>query len=78
MDTAIGMLDVSSQDVECVVRIGGGRRRRTIISFMCGMADVATANREESTGDSANADGVNAIQALEWGARFCRPSRVSA
>ena len=51
----------------------GGRRRRTSRSFMWGTAEVATARRVGSVGHSATEEGEKAIQALEWGARFCRP-----
>ena len=37
---------------------------------MCGTADVATAMSVESVGQTAIEEGENAIQALEWGARF--------
>ncbi len=37
---------------------------------MCGTADVATARSVGSIGQMAIEEGENAIQALEWGARF--------
>ena len=37
---------------------------------MWGTADVATARRVGSVGQTAIEDGEKAIQALEWGARF--------
>ena len=53
----------------------GGRRRRTMRSFMWGVEEVAMARRVGSVGERAIEEGEKAIQALEWGARFWRPRR---
>ena len=47
-----------------------GMRSRTRISFMCGTADVATARRVGSVGQTAIEEGEKAIQAWDWAARF--------
>lgn len=44
--------------------VTGGIIRRTISSFMCGMADVATASNVGSMGESAIEDGVMCAQLL--------------
>ena len=47
-----------------------GIKRRTTMSFMWGIEDVATARRVGSVGQREIEDGENAIHAFERGARF--------
>ena len=47
-----------------------GKSNRTMRSFMCGTAEVATASSVGSVGCGESAEGVKATQAFEWGARF--------
>ena len=70
----------SSVVVVLVVVVGGvdtevegpeGKSMRTNISFMWGCAEVAIARSVGSVGQIAMLEGEKAIQALEWGARFC-------
>lgn len=53
-----------------------GNRSRTMMSFMCGRWEVATARSVGSVGHSARQEGLNAIQAFACGARFCLPASL--
>lgn len=50
-----------------------GTRSLAMMSFMCGTVLVATATVVGEIGDRERLEGVKAIQAVEWGARFCAP-----
>lgn len=63
---------------EVVSTFHGGISMRAIKSFIDGTADVAQANRLESVGQIASAEGVKATHALECGARFWRPSSLGS
>ncbi|KAL8694969.1 MAG: hypothetical protein Q9218_000441 [Villophora microphyllina] len=52
----------------------GGINSRTMISFMCGTVDVATASSCGLFGHIEIDEGVNVIHAVECGARFWVPS----
>ena len=66
----VGGVDVSTSH--------GGISMRAISSFMDGTAEVAQASKLGSVGQIAKAEGVKATHALEWGARFCRPSNLGS
>jgi hypothetical protein len=66
----------SSRDVGVVVDGGFGMISLAMMSFKCGRAEVAIAIRLGSVGHSERLVGVNVVQDMACGARFCVPKSV--